>query len=234
MNRFFDQVVAPLLQINGNSQTINSQSIVVKETDSAGLVILASGTVLVTAGGAGYGKSCIYAKTDAANGVEGLYTNIGTSTSCLFVTIRPQYLVETISSVAKTRLSTGTVTGTPVVGATLSQATSGATGVVTAVGTGYLDVGTVTGTFDATHVVTGTNPDTTTFTFTPALALLDVWQFTNYVSGISVMNSNSGVLGLVLGTAAVTTGKARFRPATDQLETLHSDGFTSVTAEITA
>ena len=71
------------------------------------------------------------------------------------------------------RLMAGTVTGTPVAGATLLQATSGATGTVASLVTGnaYFDLSAITGAFDATHTVTGTNPDTTTFTFTPSQVL---------------------------------------------------------------
>lgn len=66
-------------------------------------------------------------------------------------------------------------TGTPVVGATLLQAVSGATATVISVnldlaGDLYsFDVNTVVGTFDMANLVTGTNPDASTFTFTPNL-----------------------------------------------------------------
>lgn len=70
------------------------------------------------------------------------------------------------------RLSTGAVTGTPVVGATLLQATSLATATVNALPTATsFDLRNVTVGFDATHLVTGTNPDGTTFTMTPSATL---------------------------------------------------------------
>jgi hypothetical protein len=47
------------------------------------------------------------------------------------------------------------LTGTFVLGETVTQATSGATGVVLAVITGGVYLGSVTGTFDNTHVITG-------------------------------------------------------------------------------
>lgn len=54
-----------------------------------------------------------------------------------------------------TTVKTGAFTGTFVLGETVSQATSGATGVVLVIGFHALVIGTVTGTFDATHVITG-------------------------------------------------------------------------------
>ena len=69
------------------------------------------------------------------------------------------------------RLSTASFTGTPQVGATLLQATSLATAVVTGVNTLSLDLRSITIGFNNSNVVTGTNPDGTTFTFTPSAAL---------------------------------------------------------------
>lgn len=64
----------------------------------------------------------------------------------------------------------GTQTGTFVVGESVSQATSGATGIVLAAASTGIVVGTVTGTFDATHVVTG---GTSSATMTPSSVLSD-------------------------------------------------------------
>jgi uncharacterized phage protein gp47/JayE len=75
------------------------------------------------------------------------------------------YVWENYKSTAE--IFTGTVTGTPEDGATLLQATSGATATVTKVESGYMEITSITGTFDFSHVVTGTNPITGTFTFTP-------------------------------------------------------------------
>lgn len=55
-----------------------------------------------------------------------------------------------------TTVTTGAFTGTFVLGEAVSQATSGATGVILAIGTQKLVIGTVTGTFDgSSHVITG-------------------------------------------------------------------------------
>ncbi len=77
------------------------------------------------------------------------------------------------------RLFAGVVTGTPALGATLLQATSLATGKIATLVTGnaYFDLNTITGAFDSSHLVTGTNPDATTFTFTPS-AILNGTPFT--------------------------------------------------------
>ena len=135
------------------------------------------------------------------------------------------------SKVAVKRIYTGTVGGAGtglVVGSTLLQATSTATGTVVALGTGYVDVNTTTGTFDATNLVTATNVDLSKNTFTPTMTAVDVWQVPTAVSSISAVASNSGDLALIQSTLLLTTGKCRLNIANSQIETLLSDGFTAV------
>lgn len=71
----------------------------------------------------------------------------------------------------------GAQTGTFVLGESVSQATSGATGVIVAITAAGITVDTVTGTFDTTHVVTG---GTSSATMTPSSVLTD-----NKILGIS-------------------------------------------------
>ena len=76
-----------------------------------------------------------------------------------------------------------TVTGTFVLGETVTQATSGATGIVVDPGTNFgsptvgITIGTVTGTFDTTHLVTG---GTSAATGTPTSVLVN-----NKILGLS-------------------------------------------------
>ena len=73
-----------ILKIGGKVSTINSQSIRVLERDYQNYVSSCSGTVLITAGGAGYAVGCRYLKTDGASGaIE--FINVGSTSSCLFV-----------------------------------------------------------------------------------------------------------------------------------------------------
>lgn len=139
------------------------------------------------------------------------------------------------------RLSTGTVGGVGtgiVVGSTLLQATSGATGTVVGVhvvsGGFKLDLNPIAGTFDTTHVVTATNPDTTTNTFTPIESVYSVWNLDNPVStyffvGDILLGDVSGAVGFVAVfidnencTLNVSGGgspaQARFNTALQQLE----------------
>lgn len=96
------------------------------------------------------------------------------------------------------RLNAGTITGTPAVGATLAQATSLATATVTAVfDATHLDVRNITVGFDTTHLVTGTNIDGTTFTFTPA-ATLTVGPF---VVGETITGATSAATGVVVAVS---------------------------------
>jgi len=52
--------------------------------DSLGKTLLATGTTLPTDGAAVYAKGCLFIDTDVATGTSGLYTNVGTSASCVF------------------------------------------------------------------------------------------------------------------------------------------------------
>lgn len=70
-------------QLLGNTETINSQSIIVLEKDSAGYVLRCKGTITVTDAGAGYAKGCVYIKTDGSITTT-VFINEGTTTSCDF------------------------------------------------------------------------------------------------------------------------------------------------------
>ncbi len=85
--KFRKKVITPILQAIGKSATVNTQSVVVTERNSAGLIKEANGTVAITNGGSGYAKGCLYTKTDVAAGSQGLYVNIGITTSCQFVVV---------------------------------------------------------------------------------------------------------------------------------------------------
>lgn len=102
LTKFKQKLVAALLVEVGSAVTINSQSITPLARDSSGNVLRATGTVVITDGGAGYAKNCLYIKTNATTSNSGLYTNNGTTSSCAFV------LVGTIgsASVGVTQLAT--------------------------------------------------------------------------------------------------------------------------------
>jgi hypothetical protein len=112
------------------------------------------------------------------------------------------------------------------VGETISQATSLATAVVAAVGSGYIDINTIAvGTFDASHVITG---GTSTATSTPTMAALDVWTLSADAAAVTAVASNAGDLTLLQSTLLVTTGKTRYNIANHQFETLLSDSLTAL------
>lgn len=52
--------------------------------DDAGKVLLAANNVVPVNGTANYAKGCIFIKTDAPSMERGLYTNVGTTVSCVF------------------------------------------------------------------------------------------------------------------------------------------------------
>lgn len=132
------------------------------------------------------------------------------------------------------RLYVGGAAGDPVVGATLLQASSGATATITALNDNdSFDVDTVTGTFDATNLVTGTNPDLSNFTFTPTETLVDAWPLTGVPAGITAIAGDDGTI-IPLGVSGfpVLTTTARYQPsilaANGPVETLSSDGWTDI------
>ena len=133
------------------------------------------------------------------------------------------------------RLYTGTVGGAGsgiIVGSTLLQATSTATGTVVAIGTGYVDINTITGTFDASHVVTSTNPDTTHNTFTPTMTALDVWTLSTDAAAITAIANNAGAaVAIVQAAVLLTTGKTRYKASSHQFCTLLSDAYSSITVD---
>ena len=97
------------------------------------------------------------------------------------------------------RMTTGAVTGTPVAGATLTQASTGATAtVVTVVDATHLDLRSITVGFNASNLVTGTNPDGTTFTFTPAATL----PVPNWTVGETVTGQTSAATATVVAVSA--------------------------------
>lgn len=150
------------------------------------------------------------------------------------VTFSLTYTQELIMSVTAKKLHTETVTGMPQSGATMLQAVSGATATVTSYASGGLNrftVTSVTGTFDTTNLVTGTNPDTSTFTFTPSETLLDCWGLTASPAAFSTIASMTGPLQQTADGLPLATGLCRYVKDTNQIETLSSDAYPVIGAE---
>jgi hypothetical protein len=125
------------------------------------------------------------------------------------------------------------VTGAVQTGATLLQATSGATATVSAYdsGSNRFTVTSVTGTFDTTNLVTGTNPDTSTFTFTPSETLLDCWDLTLTPAAFSTIATTTGPLTQTADGLPLATGLCRYVIDNNQIETLSSDAYPLIGAE---
>lgn len=133
-----------------------------------------------------------------------------------------------------TALIPGMITGTvktPYASITLLQATSTATATVSSYpvvgGNNVFVVNVTSGTFDATHVVTGTNSDSTTFTFIPQTTLIDVWTLTDPVGAFLNVQSQTGAI-LNLDLQAPSTGRYATISMTE-IATLDSDGYTQLT-----
>ncbi len=136
---------------------------------------------------------------------------------------------QTTNTITK-RLYTGAVTGTPQVGATLLQATSGSTGTVSALGSGYLDLSVSSDDFDATHVVTGTNGDLSTFTFTPPMTQVAAFTLSPAAAWLYFATSNTmQALAQIGATVLLVTNTFR-QVDTLTIETLNSDGWSSINA----
>lgn len=67
------------IQVDGKDTVINSQTIDVLLQDVNEDALLARGTAVPTADGAGYAKGCLFIKTDAGDGTKGVYENQGTN-----------------------------------------------------------------------------------------------------------------------------------------------------------
>ena len=64
-------------------ETLSSVSCLLK--DSLNKIVLCSGTTVPTNATTGFAKGCFFVKTDAATKISGIYINVGTSTSCVFL-----------------------------------------------------------------------------------------------------------------------------------------------------
>jgi len=150
------------------------------------------------------------------------------------VTFSLTYTQELIMSVTEKKLHTESTSNPVQTGATLLQATSGATATVTAFvsgGQNRFTVTSVTGVFDTTNLVTGTNPDTSTFTFTPSETLLDCWELTATPAAFSTIASMSGPLQQTVDGLGLATGQCRYIAENNQIETLSSDAYPVIGAE---
>lgn len=144
------------------------------------------------------------------------------------------YTQEVMMSASENKLySESGITGSVQVGATLLQATSGATATVSDYvnGSSRLTVTGVTGTFDTTNLVTGTNPDTSTFTLTPTDTLLDCWDLTLTPAAFSTIATTTGPLTQTVDGLPLATGLCRYVIDNNQIETLSSDAYPLIGAE---
>jgi hypothetical protein len=84
MSSSYEQITTGEIILAGIPNSMGSQSITVLLKDATEKILLATGTTLPTDGDAIFAKGCLFIDTDVATGTSGLYTNVGTSTSCVF------------------------------------------------------------------------------------------------------------------------------------------------------
>ncbi len=72
----------PTQAISSTGTLLAGNAVVLK--DSAGQILLATGTTVPTDGATIYAKGALFIDTDVASGTSGLYVNVGTSASCTF------------------------------------------------------------------------------------------------------------------------------------------------------
>lgn len=73
-----------VLQLAGQSETVNSVAITTLMRDPNGDILWAQGTTVPTNGSSGYSKSGLFIDTDVATGTGSLYLNKGTNSSSSF------------------------------------------------------------------------------------------------------------------------------------------------------
>lgn len=72
-------------QIDGRSEVVGAETVTIMQKDGDGKITFATGTTVPTAATSGYAKGCFFVDTAVATGLDGVYKNIGTSSSCYFV-----------------------------------------------------------------------------------------------------------------------------------------------------
>lgn len=222
-----DKVVMGESQIVGISEAPGATTVTARAKDASGNITSASGTT-VPGAEAGYAKECKFTKTNQTNGIRAEYVNIGDATTANFVLASAYVQDAAATKSATNRIYTGTQTGTLVVGETVTQATSSATAVIVAKTATYIDVNTVTGTWDATHLATG---GTSSATFTPTMTLIDVWTPTRTPTG-PIIGSKSGTQYTQVNyTTLLTTTKFRYYSTLGQIESLTSDAISTFNLE---
>ena len=76
------------IQIDGRQETINSVVINVLLKDENEKVLLATGLTVPTDGSSGFAKGATFIDTDVATSLNGVYINVGTSSSSAFVSTK--------------------------------------------------------------------------------------------------------------------------------------------------
>ena len=92
------------VQVGYDLKTIGSTTYKVREFDQEGNILRAFGTTVPSNGVAGFAKGARFIDTDVASGLEGTYVNVGTTSSCVFVSEKEATAV----SVTATADGTGT------------------------------------------------------------------------------------------------------------------------------
>ncbi len=229
------KLLASELLLTGSPEAPGATTVTAKIKDASGKITYAIGTT-VPGSEAGYAKGCEFVKTNASNGTPCKYINVGDSTTANFQLLdvantQPiTYQNDSAPTKASSnRLYLGAVSGGPFqVGEAITQATSSAAAVVTAVGTGYIDINTVVGTFDATHTVTG---GTSSATSIPTMTLIDVWTPTK-VPATPIIGSKSTTQYTQINKGTLlTTTKFRYQSALNQIESLTSDAISTFNLE---
>ncbi len=137
------------VQLAGETETINSVSVVGLEADPSGNLLYCQGLTVPTNGSSGYAKGCTFIKTDAVSGTSGVYENVGTNTSCIFTIVSPAPASFYIVAAGKSAI-TGTQTVVTVSGAVATdvalasiQSASSSTSIVGVLpGTGNVTIST--------------------------------------------------------------------------------------------
>lgn len=90
--------VMPAAQLTGYPfSTPTNTSVTVVLTDVDGNILKAIGhSATIVAGQAGFAKGAEYIYKEAANNVSGVFTNIGTTQSCVFALLASSYTVATV------------------------------------------------------------------------------------------------------------------------------------------
>lgn len=121
---FARRYAIPMVKFEGRTETV-SVALSVYSKDPSNKILICSGLTVPTDATSGFAKGCLFIKTSAATGVNGIYINVGTSTSCIF-TLLPYVPWVSGDAAVYAMANSATVTAANIAGKNVTNTGAGA------------------------------------------------------------------------------------------------------------